>query len=143
MGDLAKDAERLSPEDFKNNAEYYKFRLDVAKETREDSFTRKAAVWMTGLLVPVVTGALALYGTQLQRNETIRQNKFQEEETKRKHDEETTKRQVENARSALDMYVKNPVLFDRTKTPNAVFHVRMIAVISDNAELKSVFNEML
>jgi hypothetical protein len=154
MGDLAKDVEQLDPEAFKANAEYFKYRLDVAKATSEDSFTRKAAVWMTGLMVPMITAAHAFYGTQLQRNETERQqtaqkeqtdrqNKAQVEETKRKQEEEATKRHVENARLALEMYVKNKELFDRSKTPNAVFHVRMIAVISDNAELKAVFNDML
>jgi hypothetical protein len=153
----------LTPEAFKSNPEFYRFLLEERKDAREDHPSRRYLIWMTGLLIPIITGFLTFYGTELQRNETARQQSvqreetarqqaaqaaeterqrnFQREETLRKEKEEVTKRHVENARLALQMYVQNPALFDK-KNPNAVYHVRMIAVISDNDELKAVFNQM-
>ena len=76
-----------------------------------------------------------------QAAEAERQRKAQAAEAERQREFEASKRRVENARLALDIYIKTPTLFDPRNADSAK-HIAMLAAISDNDELKAVFNEM-
>ncbi len=119
--------------------------LDRRRLALESSFPKKWGSVLFGamatIMVAVVSGAVSWTTASADREETARQKQAEQEVTMRQEADAQHNHQIENARTALDMYFKY-VADGREGDVRSLYDMRMIAEISDSEGVKAIFYEM-